>query len=71
VGVAGRLAARLAAIGIETPHDLQCGDPWLIRERLGGVTMRLAFELRGVPCLDLERNGSRCGVWSHRPRFHH
>jgi DNA polymerase V len=35
--------------------DLKRGDPWLIRERLGVVTMRLALELRGVPCLGLER----------------
>jgi DNA polymerase V len=54
-GVAGRLAARLAAIGINTPLDLKHGDPRLIRERLGVVTMRLALELRGVACLDLER----------------
>jgi len=55
-GVAGRLAGRLAAIGIATPLDLKREDPWLIRERLGVVTMRLALELRGVPCLDLERD---------------
>ena len=54
-GVAGLLAARLRAIGINTPLDLKHGDPRLIRERLGVVTMRLALELRGVPCLDLER----------------
>jgi DNA polymerase V len=54
-GVAGRLAARLKAIGINTPLDLKNGDPRLIRERLGVVTMRLALELRGVPCLGLER----------------
>jgi DNA polymerase V len=53
-GVAGRLAARLRAIGINTPLDLKLGDPWLIRERLGVVTARLALELRGVPCLGLE-----------------
>jgi DNA polymerase V len=52
-GVAGRLAARLKAIGINTPLDLKRGDPWLIRERLGVVTMRLALELRGMPCRDL------------------
>ena len=55
-GVAGRLAARLQAIGIDTPLDLKRGDPRLIRERLGVVTVRLALELRGVPCLDLERD---------------
>jgi DNA polymerase V len=55
-GAAGRLAARLAAIGFNTPLDLKRGDPWLIRERLPVVTMRLALGLRGVPCLDLERD---------------
>ncbi|HTW53386.1 MAG TPA: Y-family DNA polymerase [Stellaceae bacterium] len=54
-GVAGRLAARLRAIGIDAPLDLKRGDPRLIRERLGVVTARLALELRGVRCLDLER----------------
>ena len=48
-GIAGRLAARLKAIGIETPLDLKRGDPRLIRERLGVVTVRLALELRGMP----------------------
>jgi DNA polymerase V len=55
-GIAGRLAARLSVIGINTPFDLKRGDPRLIRERLGVVTMRLVLELRGVPCLDLERD---------------
>ena len=45
-GVAGRLAGRLKAIGINTALDLKHGDPRLIRERLGVVTMRLAL---GVP----------------------
>jgi DNA polymerase V len=55
-GVAGRLAARLKEVGITTPLDLKRGDPRLIRERLGVVTLRLALELRGVPCLGLERD---------------
>jgi DNA polymerase V len=54
-GVAGRLAERLKAIGVNTPLDLKRGDPWLIRERLGVVTLRLALELRGLPCINLER----------------
>jgi DNA polymerase V len=55
-GVADRLAARLRAIGINTPLELKRGDPRLLRERLGVVTARLALELRGVCCLDLERD---------------
>jgi DNA polymerase V len=54
-GIAGRLAVRLQAIGINTPLDLKRGDPWLIRERLGVVSLRLALELRGMPCLGLEQ----------------
>jgi DNA polymerase V len=54
-GVASRLAARLKAIGITTPLALKGGDARLIRERLGVVAMRLALELRAVPCLHLER----------------
>ena len=45
-GIAGRLAARLVEIDINTPLDLKRGDPRLIRERLGVVTARLALELR-------------------------
>ncbi len=37
-GVAGRLAARLVALGIATPLDLKRSDARLIRERLGVVT---------------------------------
>jgi DNA polymerase V len=55
-GIAGKLAARLAEIGITTPLDLKRGDLRLIRERLGVVTLRLALELRGVPCLALEQD---------------
>ena len=73
-GVAGRLAARLQAIGIETPLDLKRGDPWLIRERLGVVTLRLALELHGMPCLgDTHRFGNgypfqrRRGLIAARP----
>ena len=57
-GVAGRLAARLRAIGIDTPLELKQADPRLIRERLGVVATRLALELRGVRCLDLERDNA-------------
>ena len=55
-GVAGRLAARLSALGIATPLDLQAwrsaADP---RTASASSPTRLALELRGVPCLGLER----------------
>jgi DNA polymerase V len=54
-GIAGRLAAKLQLLGIATPLDLKRADPLFLRDRLGVVTVRMAMELRGVPCLGLER----------------
>jgi DNA polymerase V len=54
-GIAGRLAAKLSMLGILTPLDLKRADPLFLRDRLGVVTVRIAMELRGVACLDLER----------------
>ncbi len=54
-GVAGRLAARLRNLGVADPLALKHADPRFIRERLGVVVERLVLELRGIPCLALER----------------
>ena len=53
-GIAGRLAARLNAIGIQTPLELRDADHRLIRERFSVVLERMVLELRGVACIDLE-----------------
>ena len=53
-GVAGRLAARLRAIGIADPLALKRADPRFIRERFNVVLERLVLELRGMPCIALE-----------------
>jgi len=53
-GVAGRLAARLRAIGIADPLALKGADPRFIREHFNVVLERLVLELRGTPCLSLE-----------------
>ena len=53
-GVAGRLAARMAALGITTPLQLRDANPRFIRERFNVVTERMVLELQGVPCLALE-----------------
>lgn len=52
-GVAGRMAKRLSAIGIDTPLKLRNADTAMLRERLGVVMERLCLELRGVPCHDM------------------
>ena len=53
-GIAGRLAARLCAIGITTPLELRDADPRFVRERFSVVLERMVLELRGVACLGLE-----------------
>jgi DNA polymerase V len=49
-GVAGRLAAQLAKLGIDTPLKLRDANTSLLRDRMGVIVERLALELRGVPC---------------------
>ena len=53
-GVAGRMAQRMAEIGIHTPLDLRRADPRFVREKFSVVTERLVYELNGIPCLALE-----------------
>jgi DNA polymerase V len=53
-GIAGRLAARLIALGIKTPLDLRDADPKFMRERFSVVMERMTLELRGTPCITLE-----------------
>ena len=52
-GIAGRMAARLHTLGIDTPLKLRDADPSLVRDRLGVVMERMALELRGIPCHSL------------------
>jgi DNA polymerase V len=53
-GVAGRLALRLAALGIANPLALRDADPRFVRGHFSVVLERMVYELRGVPCLGLE-----------------
>ncbi|KMO26129.1 DNA polymerase V subunit UmuC, partial [Methylobacterium variabile] len=55
-GIGHRLAPRLAALGISTPLELRAADPAMIRQRFNVVLQRTVLELRGIPCLDLERD---------------
>lgn len=55
-GIGHRLAPKLAAIGIATPLALRAADPVMIRQRFNVVVQRTVLELRGIPCLDLERD---------------
>jgi DNA polymerase V len=53
-GLADRMAARLSAIGIETPLQLRDADPRFVREKISVVIERMIYELRGIPCIQLE-----------------
>jgi DNA polymerase V len=53
-GVAGRLATRLEAMGIETIADLRDADPVAIRDRFSVVQMRTVLELNGFPAIPVE-----------------
>ena len=53
-GVAGRLAARLAKLGIRTAGELARSPRATIRQQFGVVGERMVLELQGVSCLSLE-----------------
>ena len=53
-GIAGRLARRLASLGIETPLALKQTDARFIRERFSVTLERTVRELQGWPCIALE-----------------
>lgn len=53
-GLASRIGARLAAIGIKTPLELRGADPKWIRAQFSVVMERMVWELRGIPCMELE-----------------
>lgn len=54
-GVAGRIAARLGDLNINTPLQLRDADPRFIRERFSVVLERTVLELRGISCIPLEQ----------------
>ncbi|WP_158041162.1 hypothetical protein [Kocuria sp. CNJ-770] len=53
-GIAGRLAKRLEAMGIETVADLRDADPVATRHKFSVVQMRTVLELNGFPAIPLE-----------------
>jgi DNA polymerase V len=53
-GIAGRLAKRLEAMGIETVAQLRDADPVAIRQKFSVVQMRTVLELNGHPAIPVE-----------------
>jgi len=66
-GVGPGIAARLRGHGIVTASDLATVEPARVRSFLGVVGERLAFEARGVACLELKEDaGPRQSILSSR-----
>ncbi|WP_133131138.1 Y-family DNA polymerase [Legionella yabuuchiae] len=53
-GIGRRWSVKLLAMNIRTAGDLARLDLQLIRKRFNVVLQRTAYELRGMPCLELE-----------------
>lgn len=53
-GVAGRSAARLHTLGIETAWQLREASPKHLRKHFSVVMERIVWELRGVDCIPLD-----------------
>ncbi|WP_144837262.1 Y-family DNA polymerase [Kocuria rosea] len=57
-GIAGRLAKRLEALGIETIAQLRDTDPVAIRRQFSIVQMRTVLELNGFPAIPVEEEAA-------------
>lgn len=53
-GIGRRLTERLAGFGLRSALDVASADDKLLRTVLGIGGLKLAWELRGIPCLPLE-----------------
>jgi len=53
-GVGRKWALKLKTLGIQTAGDLARANPVLIKKRFNVILQRTAYELNGVPCLELE-----------------
>ena len=53
-GISKGWANRLKSLGIHTAFELQQSDPRKIRDLISVVGERIVYELRGIPCLNLE-----------------
>lgn len=65
-GVARAYGRRLRELSIYTAWDLRNADARLIRKRFGVVGERIARELQGISCLDLEHIQPRKNIMTSR-----
>lgn len=65
-GIAGKWAKRLAGIGVHKASELRDASPTVIRKRLSVVGERIARELKGQSCIDLEDVQPRKNIMSSK-----
>lgn len=65
-GIGRKTEEKLRILNINTARNLRDSDPQMIRSKFSVVIQRIVFELRGIPCLDLETIEPRQNITSSR-----
>jgi DNA polymerase V len=65
-GIGKKIEEKLRILNINTAGNLRDSDPQMIRSKFSVVEQRIVFELRGMPCLDLETIEPRKNLTSSR-----
>lgn len=65
-GIAQRTATKLRQLGIENALHLKNADLRCMKKHFGVVMERMIWELRGTPCLDLEKPSPKKSIQSSR-----
>ncbi len=69
-GISYKLGSRVRRLGINTALDLSRADSKMVRKFLGVMGEKIALELRGVPCIELQDTFHRKTIISSRSFEH-
>ena len=65
-GISYRWGKKLRKLGINNGLDLRNSDTKFIRKKFNIVLERMVYELRGIPCLDIEKVTNKKSIMSSR-----
>ena len=65
-GISYRWGKKLRKLGINNGLDLRNSDTKFIRKKFSIVLERMVYELRGIPCLDIEKVTNKKSIMSSR-----
>ena len=65
-GISYRWGKKLRKLGINNGLDLRNSDSKFIRKKFSIVLERMVYELRGIPCLDIEKVTNKKSIMSSR-----